>query len=57
MQINSASISTYGDRVVDIFYVKDIFGEKLIDKNKIDKIKFELINILKDMDSANEMIK
>ena len=56
VQINSASISTYGDRVVDIFYVKDIFGEKLIDKNKIDKIKFELINILKDMDSANEMI-
>ena len=57
IQINSASISTYGDRVVDIFYVKDIFGQKLIDENKIDQIKFELISILQQMDSANEMIK
>ena len=25
LQINSASVSTYGDRAVDVFYVKDIF--------------------------------
>ena len=28
VQINSASISTYGHRVMDIFYVKDLFGQK-----------------------------
>ena len=43
--------------MVDIFYVKDIFGQKLVDKNKIDQIKFDLISILQEMDSANEMIE
>ena len=28
LQINTANVSTYGDRVVDIFYIKDAFGFK-----------------------------
>ena len=56
VQINSASISTYGNRVMDIFYVKDLFGQKIRDDNKLRKIKIELSKILKDTDPANEMI-
>ncbi len=33
LQIQSASVSTYGDKVVDVFYVKDIFGMKIESKN------------------------
>ena len=29
LQIVSAHISTYGERVVDVFYVKDVFGLKI----------------------------
>jgi [protein-PII] uridylyltransferase len=29
LQISSAKISTYGEKVVDVFYVKDLFGHKI----------------------------
>ena len=41
---------------MDIFYVKDLFGQKIRDDNKLRKIKIELSKILKDTDPANEMI-
>ena len=46
LQILSAHISTYGEKIVDVFYVKDIFGMKIIDKSKLAKIKKSLIGIL-----------
>lgn len=46
LQIQSASISTYGTRVTDIFYVKDFFGEKIENQKIISKIKNELLNVL-----------
>lgn len=38
MQIGSAHISTYGERVVDVFYVKDIFGLKVEGDDKLQAI-------------------
>ena len=29
LQVSSAKISTYGEKVVDVFYVKDLFGHKV----------------------------
>ena len=55
VQINSASISTYGNRVSGYFLCKRLFGQKIRDDNKLRKIK-ELSKILKDTDPANEMI-
>ncbi len=40
--IHSAHISTYGERVVDVFYVKDVFGMKLTSKAKIERLEREL---------------
>jgi len=40
--IHSAHISTYGERVVDVFYVKDVFGMKLASKAKIDRLTRDL---------------
>ncbi|MBL42941.1 MAG: [protein-PII] uridylyltransferase [Rhodospirillaceae bacterium] len=50
LQISSAHISTYGQRAVDVFYVKDIFGLKVTNKRKINKI----INFLKEKIDTNK---
>ena len=44
LRINSAHITTYGEHVVDTFYVKDIFGLKINHKSKLEKIRSELVN-------------
>jgi [protein-PII] uridylyltransferase len=43
LQISSAHISTYGERVVDVFYVKDVFGLKVDDRSKLRRIESRLL--------------
>jgi [protein-PII] uridylyltransferase len=43
MVISSAHISTYGERVVDVFYVKDVFGLKVTQPSKVRQIQRMLI--------------
>ena len=52
LQINSASVSTYGDRAVDVFYVKDIFGMKIKTDVMIEKIRTSLLQVLKQSDKV-----
>ncbi len=42
ISISSAIIATYGEEVVDSFYVKDIFGLKIHSKSKQDQIRTQL---------------
>jgi [protein-PII] uridylyltransferase len=44
--ISSAHISTYGERVVDVFYVKDVFGLKLRQNAKLRRLQQLLIAAL-----------
>ena len=44
LQISSAHISTFGERVVDVFYVKDVFGLKIVRENKIESVRTRLLN-------------
>ena len=37
--IHSAHISTYGERVVDVFYVKDVFGLKIAHRSKMQRVQ------------------
>ena len=46
LQINSASVSTYGDRAVDVFYVKDVFGLRVEHDGKIIQIKSALMEAI-----------
>jgi [protein-PII] uridylyltransferase len=46
LQITSAHISTYGERVVDVFYVKDVFGLKVEDKAKLEQIEQRLLDAI-----------
>ena len=48
LQIYNASISTYGTRITDLFYVKDLFGQKIIDQRKINNIKNQIYEILNE---------
>ncbi len=50
LQIASAKIFTYGARVVDVFYVRDVFGMKVEHAAKLDQLRKTLIPIL---DKAN----
>ena len=55
MQIQMASVSTYGDRVVDVFYIKDGFGLKLTSETRINTLQRELLEVLRESDPANRV--
>jgi [protein-PII] uridylyltransferase len=44
--IHFARISTLGNRLLDVFYVQDTWGEKLEAKENIDHLKDSLLNLL-----------
>jgi [protein-PII] uridylyltransferase len=48
VQISSAKVSTYGESVVDVFYVKDLFGMKVEHPEKLKQIKATLLAALAD---------
>ncbi len=43
LQISSAHISTYGERAVDVFYVRDVFGLKVESEAKLKAIRERLL--------------
>ena len=52
-QINTANISTYGDRVIDNFYIKNMFGSKVDDDLSIEKVKGAINNTLNELEPEN----
>ena len=48
LDINSAHIATYGERVVDVFYVTDIEGRKVNDETWSQAIRQRLLAVLGD---------
>lgn len=52
MQVVSAHISTYGERVVDVFYVKDVFGLKIEQPQKLAKIQERLLRAIESPSSV-----
>ena len=46
LQISSALITTYGERAVDVFYVKDGFGMQVTHEGKIGQIRDRLLDAL-----------
>jgi len=53
LQISSAHISTYGERAVDVFYAKDIFGLKVEGENKAQSIRSALLAAIEDPAKGN----
>jgi [protein-PII] uridylyltransferase len=46
LQVSSAKISTYGEKVVDVFYVKNLFGHKVDHPLKLADIRTTLETVL-----------
>ena len=52
LQIHSASVSTYGEKAVDVFYVRDIFGLQVRSDSMAEKIYTTLMGLLAGSDEA-----
>jgi [protein-PII] uridylyltransferase len=52
LQISSAKISTYGEKVVDVFYVKNLFGHKVEQPPKLSEIRRSLEAVLAQENAA-----
>ncbi|MDA1088819.1 MAG: [protein-PII] uridylyltransferase [Proteobacteria bacterium] len=57
LQISSAHISTYGERVVDVFYVKDVFGLKVDNEEKLKSLRVGLLDIVSSGDDPDTSSK
>ena len=57
LQISSAKVSTYGERAIDVFYVKDIFGLKIESKAKLRQVHDGLLAALREPDCTAEPVK
>ena len=54
LQIQSAHITTYGERAVDVFYVKDVFGLKVVHADKLKQVATEVEKSIRDFDARFE---
>lgn len=54
LQIASAHITTYGERAVDVFYIKDLFGLKVVNQAKLDQVAAGVEKSIRDFDARFE---
>jgi len=52
LQIASAHVSTYGQRAVDVFYVKDVFGLKVENERRLNQLREAILTALASPDEA-----
>jgi len=52
LQISAAKVSTYGEQVVDVFYVKDNSGMKVEHPSRLDSLRAALLSVLQDAAAA-----
>ena len=57
LQVSTARISTYGVRIVDVFYIRDMTGSKITDLNKISNIKDKLMKCIIYTDNVSEHLE
>jgi [protein-PII] uridylyltransferase len=50
--IHFARISTLGNRIVDVFYVQDEWGEKIKEKNRTDQLKKTILYQLTPLEDS-----
>lgn len=46
LQIGSAHITTFGEKAVDVFYVKDVFGLQITHEGKLKQIRAEMLAVI-----------
>lgn len=56
LDIHLARITTRGNEAADVFYVKDTSGNKVVEEDRMDKIKGRLIEVLKPVKSERDLL-
>ena len=56
LQIASAHITTYGEHAVDVFYVKDLFGLKIINQDKLNQVADAVEKSIRGFDARFEPV-
>jgi [protein-PII] uridylyltransferase len=51
--IHFARISTLGNRIVDVFYIQDTWGEKIEEKQKVEHLKQTLLRRLTSLNAQD----
>ena len=46
LNITSAQVTTFGERAVDVFYVTDLFGQKVTGRTRLQAIEENLMGVL-----------
>jgi len=54
LTIGSAHVSSFGERAVDVFYVKDLFGQKVVHEGKLKKLEDDLRMALTNEDGSTK---
>ena len=54
LQIQTATVSTYGERVVDVFYVKDLYGLQIHNEVRLETIRARLLEVFDQVGEAAE---
>jgi [protein-PII] uridylyltransferase len=50
LDVSLAKVATYGPRVVDAFYIRDLYGQKIEDREHADEIHKAILSRLRDRD-------
>ena len=50
LNIASAHVATFGERAVDVFYVKDLFGLKVVNQDKLKQVADEVEKSIREFD-------
>lgn len=53
LQVHAAKITTFGEQVVDVFYVQDVFGTKVDQPGKIEQVRTVILDALSESDSVS----
>ena len=56
LDIASAHIVTFGEKAVDVFYVTDLTGNKIVSKERISAIRKTLLDVLSSADFADSEV-
>ena len=54
LSVGSARVNTYGETAVDVFYVKDVFGMKIHDEDRIAAIRKRLLEAIRAGEAGAE---
>ena len=55
LTIANARVATYGERAVDVFYVKDLFGLKVTSETRLETIRKRLFSALSESKSESSV--